>query len=290
MGAGGPRATPPLLPAGVAVNDGEGKPNQRERRDSNPSAAIRARPLVHSQQVSPQEARRRWPDSNFDVPVRMSEAVETFFLGSPTPGLIVAGILSVAALRILWCGDAAPLGLADAVAVPIVAVGWTFQEWAVHKYLLHGLENWLGHDVHEDHHDKPYYHVCVDPPDLVAGWTLAAACVFNLVLPLPMALTVLAAYMSMGLVYEWVHFFVHTRVVPRSQLGKELKRHHTLHHLKDERCWLAFTAPPIDKLFGTLPPSTPKERAASTAAAAAAAASAADMGEDDGGLDGVGGR
>lgn len=67
--------------------------------------------------------------------------------------------------------------------------------------------------MHADHHDKPYYHVCVDPPDLVAGWTLAAACVFGLVLPLPLALTVLACYMTMGLVYEWVHFFVHTRWV-----------------------------------------------------------------------------
>lgn len=66
--------------------------------------------------------------------------------------------------------------------------------------------------MHEDHHGKPYYHVCVDPPDLVAGWTLAAAGVFKALLPLPLALTVLAAYMSMGLVYEWVHFFVHTRL------------------------------------------------------------------------------
>lgn len=46
----------------------------------------------------------------------------------------------MAALRVLWCGDTAPLGLADAVAVPVVAVGWSFQEWAIHKYLLHGLE------------------------------------------------------------------------------------------------------------------------------------------------------
>ncbi|CAN0453986.1 unnamed protein product, partial [Hapterophycus canaliculatus] len=74
-------------------------------------------------------------------------------------------------------------------------------------------QNWLGHDVHEAHHDKPFYHVCVDPPDLVAGWTLAAACIFKLLLPLPLAMTVLAAYMSMGLVYEWVHFIVHTRCV-----------------------------------------------------------------------------
>lgn len=77
--------------------------------------------------------------------------------------------------------------------------------------------------------------------------------------------------------------------MPRSQFGKGLKGHHTLHHLKDESCWLAFTAPPIDKLFGTLPP--PKDRAASTAAAAAAAAdtSAVDVGSDGGGCGGGGG-
>lgn len=73
------------------------------------------------------------------------------------------------------------------------------------------MQNWLGHDVHESHHDKPFYHVCVDPPDLVAGWTAVAACVFRLLLPTPLALTVLAAYMAMGLVYEWTHYIVHTR-------------------------------------------------------------------------------
>ena len=31
-------------------------------------------------------------------------------------------------------------GPADAAALPAVAVGWSFQEWAIHKYLLHGLE------------------------------------------------------------------------------------------------------------------------------------------------------
>lgn len=36
------------------------------------------------------------------------------------------------------CGDG--LGAADAVVVPLVAAGWSFQEWAIHKYLLHGLE------------------------------------------------------------------------------------------------------------------------------------------------------
>lgn len=38
----------------------------------------------------------------------------------------------------LSCGVA--LGAGDAVALPTVAVGWSLQEWAIHKYLLHGFE------------------------------------------------------------------------------------------------------------------------------------------------------
>lgn len=34
----------------------------------------------------------------------------------------------------------APFTVVDALAVPVVAVGWSFQEWAIHKYLLHGLK------------------------------------------------------------------------------------------------------------------------------------------------------
>ena len=37
------------------------------------------------------------------------------------------------------CCDA-EFSFADTVAVPIVALGWSFQEWAIHKYLLHGVE------------------------------------------------------------------------------------------------------------------------------------------------------
>lgn len=74
-------------------------------------------------------------------------------------------------------------------------------------------QGWLGYNVHNSHHEKPFYHVCVDPPELVVAWTLAAACIFRLLLPVPLALTVLGAYMVMGGVYEWTHYIVHTRYV-----------------------------------------------------------------------------
>lgn len=46
---------------------------------------------------------------------------------------------------------------------------------------------------------------------------------------------------------------LHRSAVPRSRFAKELKRHHTRHHLKDDACWLAFTMPQIDYLLGTVP-------------------------------------
>ncbi|CAM9274340.1 unnamed protein product [Chrysoparadoxa australica] len=145
--------------------------------------------------------------------------------------------------------------LTELATLPLTVVGWAFQEWVMHKYLLHSKFEWFGRDIHEQHHALPYMHVCIDPPSLVAAWTAVAGSIIFMSLPQPQALTCLASYMGMGLMYEWVHFLVHTRVQPRTAIGRAWKRHHTLHHLKDDRFWLAFIFPWVDNLMGTVPES-----------------------------------
>ncbi|CAM9556520.1 unnamed protein product, partial [Discosporangium mesarthrocarpum] len=145
-------------------------------------------------------------DADFDVPTTIPEAVRKF-LAHATPRLIIAGIAALMLVRI----SASPLSITDALAVPVVAVGWSFQEWAIHKYLLHGFKGWMGFEVHRQHHDLPFYHISLDPPDLVIAWTAVAGAVFVTLLPEPLSLTVLCSYMVMGLVYEWIHYIVHTR-------------------------------------------------------------------------------
>ena len=39
--------------------------------------------------------------------------------------------------------------------------------------------------------------------------------------------------------------------MPKSKFVKNLKNHHMTHHLDDNRCKFAFTAPVLDRLFGT---------------------------------------
>ena len=44
-----------------------------------------------------------------------------------------------------------------------------------------------------------------------------------------------------------------SRYRPRSALLRGLRRHHMLHHLRNEGAWLSFSIPAVDALFGTLP-------------------------------------
>ncbi|KAF8072613.1 hypothetical protein HT031_000273 [Scenedesmus sp. PABB004] len=134
-------------------------------------------------------------------------------------------------------------------AVPAVAI-----EWVVHKHLLHSSFEWPGKAIHAAHHAAPYHHVSLDPPWLVlsvmAAAGAAAAGVFS---GGPLALTATGAYVTAGLCYEFLHYVVHTRWLPRSAYLRAVRRHHQLHHLRNEDYWLSFTLPAVDRLFGTLP-------------------------------------
>ena len=55
------------------------------------------------------------------------------------------------------------------------------------------------------------------------------------------------------LVYEWVHFLIHTDYVPRHEVYRRLHRAHRLHHFRNERYWLGVTARTGDRVLGTNP-------------------------------------
>jgi hypothetical protein len=200
------------------------------------------------------------------------------------------------------------------VVAGVVAL-WLVQEWVVHRWLLHSSWEWPGKAIHKEHHEQPYHHVSLDPPELIIGVMLLAAAVAAVVLgPVgsPVWLTGTATYwlagacagcvqavwacagvmhpllvgttraeqrawwavsvtarttaqraallrarapscnhtqphLLAGLLYEWLHFIVHTRwAPPAGWLGtwlRAVRRHHMLHHLRNESYWLSFSAP-----------------------------------------------
>ena len=85
--------------------------------------------------------------------------------------------------------------------------------------------------------------------------------------------------------YEWLHYVVHTRWAPPAGGAggwlRAVRRHHMLHHCRNEDYWLSFSLPAVDGLFGTLPrsasavPLSDMARAAHGVAAAASSSGGA---------------
>lgn len=98
-----------------------------------------------------------------------------------------SGLIGLAVGR----GSAGALNIQDFVAVPLTALGWVIQEWAIHRYLLHGWTNWPGHEIHQGHHDLPFFHISIDPPVIVLAWGFVACGLGWLLLPSPLSWTVL---------------------------------------------------------------------------------------------------
>ena len=91
----------------------------------------------------------------------------------------------------------------------------------------------LGQHIHAQHHQKPYYHVCIDEPFLVLSVMCASGLLFKTIfLNAALGDTAILVYWLMGLVYIWCHFLVHTRYVPRSRFMKAIRQNHMRHHCK----------------------------------------------------------
>eukprot|EP00277_Geminigera_cryophila_P030443 CAMPEP_0173063606 /NCGR_PEP_ID=MMETSP1102-20130122/4486_1 /TAXON_ID=49646 /ORGANISM="Geminigera sp., Strain Caron Lab Isolate" /LENGTH=198 /DNA_ID=CAMNT_0013930445 /DNA_START=426 /DNA_END=1022 /DNA_ORIENTATION=+ len=182
----------------------------------------------------------------------MEEALHRFFLGpEPAPRFLCAAMLICSALRFGSGMDM--VGWDDALVVGVVGVFWAFQEWWLHKFLLHAPFKWLGTNIHVGHHDRAFYHVSIDSMSLVLPWFFTASLVLHLVLPAHLAMTATTTYTIMGLFYEFVHYLAHTKVQPKSKFLRNIKTHHMKHHLIDDRYWHTFSWTEIDRIMGTAP-------------------------------------
>mmetsp|Transcript_27161 Transcript_27161/g.56910 ORF Transcript_27161/g.56910 Transcript_27161/m.56910 type:complete len:306 (-) Transcript_27161:530-1447(-) len=193
------------------------------------------------------------------VPKTLPQAFRIFFLDVYNgPRLIVAILLALVAMRLHLVVEQPhlqALSSMDAAAAGLSVVFWWFQEHVLHKHLLHSPFDWYGKAIHEGHHDKPYFHISIDPAGLMFAWLGAVHVFLRLCLPLPLALSATLGYATAGLWYEYLHFIVHTKVrFRRNSYWETMKTHHARHHLVDKANWLGFSIPAIDSLFGTNPP------------------------------------
>ncbi len=184
------------------------------------------------------------------VPSTMKKAVGTFFFqGDHGPLYVMFSIM----VFTCWRVHLSSLDLIDGLVFGVTVIFWSLQEHILHDKALHSQVNWYGKDIHQEHHDKPYYHISIDPAPLLLGWMFTAHVAFRMLLPLPLALTATLAYSISGIFYEWAHYIVHTKVRFQSKFWKRVKENHLRHHVVSDEFWFAFSIPWIDDLFHTNP-------------------------------------
>ena len=216
--------------------------------------------------VAPTDRRRR--------STTLGEAAREF-VRHPTPWLLAAAVAATFA----WRGMQGPLGLGDLLLVFGYLAAFPLIEWVIHTSLLH----WRPVDVgpvtldplvarkHREHHADPrdVELIFIPLPALVVAAAVIAG-IALLIADRPLGATFAATAVTLGLVYEWTHYLVHTDYRPRTAPYRAIWRHHRLHHYKNENYWFTVTtASTADRLLGTQPDpsSVPTSPTATTASA-----------------------
>jgi sterol desaturase/sphingolipid hydroxylase (fatty acid hydroxylase superfamily) len=176
----------------------------------------------------------------------------------PTPWLLAAAAVGTVGWRVSLGG----WGLADLAVVGAYLAVFPLIEWVLHTSLLHWRPRALGPFTldplvarkHREHHADPedLELIFIPLPALLTAGAFIGLLAW--VAPPPYGATFAAVAVVLGLVYEWVHYLVHTDYRPRSAPYRAIWRHHRLHHYKNEHYWFTVTTTSTaDRLLGTQP-------------------------------------
>ena len=182
------------------------------------------------------------------------------FLRHPSPWILATTLTGSVIARLLVGGWA----VTDAV-VPLVLIAiFPFVEWGIHVGILHWKPRKFGPTTvdsllarkHREHHADPR-----DVPLIFIPWQtylwllpgLAAIAVFAFP-RIGLGLTYVVCEALIGMVYEWVHYLVHSDYRPKSRAYRAIWRNHRLHHYKNEHYWFGVaTSGTADRVLGTHP-------------------------------------
>lgn len=182
------------------------------------------------------------------------------FVRHPSPWMITAVFVSALAARIT-VGD---WQLTDALVPLIVVATFPVTEWIIHVTVLHWRPRHLGpvaidselarkHRAHHtDPRDTPLVFI---PPKSLTLTIVALVAIGLLAFPrLGLGLTFLLTITTLGLLYEWTHYLIHTDYKPKHALYRAIWRNHRHHHYKNEHYWFTVTTSgTADRLLGTAP-------------------------------------
>jgi hypothetical protein len=188
----------------------------------------------------------------------LTEEARTF-LRHPNSGLLL-GVTGVAlAVRVFVGGWRAT----DLVVAAVILGLEPLTEWLIHVFLLHARPKTIaGRRIdllvarkHRRHHAEPRDVDLIFVPRQVLYGALPGAVVLYAVLLRDVQLTATAVLVSYAMLtlYEWTHYLIHSRYLPKGRYYRYIWRAHRLHHYRNERYWFGVTIHLADHVLRTFP-------------------------------------
>ncbi len=182
------------------------------------------------------------------------------FLRHPSPWMIATVFVSALAARLV-IGD---WQFTDALVPVVILAAFPLVEWIIHVTVLHWRPRHLGPLTidselarkHREHHVDPRdIPLIFIPPKSLLLTIVALVAIALLVFPRTgLGLTFLLTITTLGLLYEWTHYLIHTDYKPKYALYRAIWSNHRHHHYKNEHYWFTVTTSgTADRLLGTAP-------------------------------------
>jgi hypothetical protein len=191
------------------------------------------------------------------------------FLAQPSPKLLLFICLSAWGLRIYE--GVVPSSNELAVGVGMILY-WPFQEWWMHRWLLHlgrvKLGRWSFEPdftrLHREHHEEPDNIPLIFLPSrhILLALVAFSAVLYGLTSSVAWSATGMGCASFSTLLYEWTHYLTHSSYQPKSRYYRKIWQLHRWHHYKHEGYWFSFTLPYLDGWLGTGPDHSEVERSA----------------------------
>lgn len=197
-------------------------------------------------------------------PVRGTDRIRTLpaaarvFLRNGSPWLL---LVASAASVVLLCAHGRWVQ-GQLVVVAAVLAAQPFTEWLIHVYVLHARPMRIAGRTFDLYQARKHRAHHADPRDLailfipLRGHLSIALLAAGLCALLPtwsMRLALLASIAVQTLVYEWVHFLIHTDYKPKTRAYRRLYVGHRLHHYRNENFWFGVSRRLADTVLHTNP-------------------------------------
>jgi len=182
------------------------------------------------------------------------------FWRHPSPCMIAAALVAALVWRIL----VADWRLSDLWGPVILVVMFPVLEWVIHVFILHWrprkivgvkVDSELARDHRRHHADPRDIPLVFIPWRSLIGVIVGYYAISLLAFPrLGQGLSFMLTLATVGLLYEWTHYIIHSDYRPKTRMYKAVWRNHRLHHYKNEHYWFTVTTTSTaDRLFGTYP-------------------------------------